>query len=208
MKNLYKLCLAIVASTMAFSCSDDAEIAPFKPVFFAENFEGIEDTGNNQYINLEGWSNVSLNGGNEKWEALYRSDSSQYAQLSAFGTGETNMNTWLISPAIDFDLTENEALIFSYKAGYYNGQALSVLVSTDYDGSNTAAGINNATWTDLEVALPDYLTNGYPLTFSLSEIIDLSGFSGNVHVAFRYIGSSSGVSSTYQLDNIKIFQNK
>jgi len=209
MKNIFKLSFLLLAvGSVAISCTEDEEMAPFKPVFFSETFEGIENTGNNQYIAIDGWSNVSLNGGAERWEALYRSDSGQYAQLAAFGTGETNMDTWLITSAIDFEQTENEALIFSYKAGFHNGQAVSVLVSTDYDGSNTAQAINNATWTDLEVVLPDFLTNGYPTSFSLSKVIDLSQFSGNVHVAFRYLGSSAGTSTTYQIDKIKLFENK
>lgn len=207
MKNLYKLCLAIVVSTMAFSCSDDAEIAPYKPIFFSEIFDGIPsaNVGVGQNIALEGWSNVSLNGV-KKWEA--RTFSGEiYAQLSAFGTGEPNMDTWLISPAINFDLTENETLLFDYVAGYYNGQAVSVWVSTDYDGSNTAAAINAATWTDLEVTLPVYSTSGYP-DFSSTEAIDLSQFNGNAYIAFRYVGSSTGVTTTYEIDNIKLFENK
>lgn len=193
------------------SCSkeEDFENPPYKPTFFSENFETILNTSApNNSISLEGWSNVSLNGGSKKWEALYRSDSSQYAQLSAFNSGETNMDTWLITPAINFDQTANEALVFSYKAAFFNGQAVSILASTNYDGNMTAQSINNATWTDLGVVLPDYLTNGYPSTFSTSPTIDLSGFNGNVYIAFRYVGSSVGTSTTYQLDNIKIFENK
>lgn len=210
MKNI-KLTLLFVFSLALFSsCSneDDTKIPPYKPLFFSEGFESIENTGSNQFIALEGWSNVSINGGAKKWEARYYSADGQYAQLQAFGSGETNMNTWLITPAINFDNTSNETLIFDYKAAYYNGQPVSVLVSTDYDGSNTAAAINSATWTNLNVSLPDFLTNGYPTSFSQSEWIDLSTYDGNVYVAFRYQGGSSGVSTTFQLDNIKLFENK
>ena len=205
MKNIFKLSFLLLAvGSVAISCTEDEEMAPFKPVFFSETFEGIENTGNNQYIAIDGWSNVSLNGGAERWEALYRSDSGQYAQLAAFGTGETNMDTWLITSAIDFEQTENEALIFSYKAGFHNGQAVSVLVSTDYDG--TTAGIATATWTELPFTKPT--VNDVSVR---SGAIDLSGYttSDNVRIAFKYTGSKTtgGITTTLQLDNIKITKN-
>ncbi|WP_333876723.1 choice-of-anchor J domain-containing protein [Flavobacterium sp.] len=210
MKKILKRILAITLFCGVFvSCvnDEDTDIPTLRVAFFSEGFESIQNTGNNQFIALEGWSNVSVNGGSELWEARFFSSDGKYAQMSAFGTGEANVNTWLITPAINLDETENEALRFSYKAAFYNGQAVSVWISEDYDGSNTASGINNATWTNLNVSLPDYATSGYPNRFSLSDIIDLSDYNGNVHIAFRYVGGSSGVSTTYQIDNIKVFEN-
>jgi len=116
--------LLALTSSVLTSCvkEDDFDIPVLREVFFLENFESIEDanTGNNQFISLDGWSNVSLNGGSERWEARMFSNN-KYAQLSAFGTGETNMDTWLISPAINLDETKNEALSFLYKAAFHNG---------------------------------------------------------------------------------------
>lgn len=210
MKNkfLKSVFLLAAVSVVLTSCvkEDDFAIPTLKSVFFLEDFESITNTGNNQFIALEGWSNVSINNGAERWEA--RSfDGNKYAQLSAFGTNETNMNTWLISPAINLDETQNEAFAFIYKAAYYNGNAISVLISQDYDGSGTAAEINSASWTELEVSLPDYLTNAYPENFSNSGPIDVSSYSGNVYIAIRYIGSSAGITTTYQIDDIKLYEN-
>jgi hypothetical protein len=206
MKNIVKLTFTLLAISLIVSCTGDREIAPFKPVFFSQNFDGIENTGPGQYITLDGWSNVSINGG-KKWEA--RTFGGEiFAQQSAFGSGESNMDSWLISPAIDFTQTSNETLVFDYLSGYNNGQAVSVLVSTDYDGSNTAAAINAATWTNLNVTLPDFLASGYPANFSHSAAIDLSGFNGNGYIAFRYTGSTTGTTSTYEIDNIKLYENK
>ncbi|MGX7667377.1 choice-of-anchor J domain-containing protein [Flavobacterium pedocola] len=213
MKNIFESVFILVASAgILTSCvnEDDFDIPPVKEVFASENFESIADvdTGNNKFIALPGWSNVSLNGGSELWEARMF-DGEKYAQLSAFGTSETNMDTWLITPAINLDATEKEGMMFRYKAAYYNGQAVSVLISTDYDGSNTAAAINSATWTDANIILPDYLTSGYPTNFSSSPEVDLSSYSGNVYIAFRYKGSSAtgGVTTTYQIDDIIIYEN-
>lgn len=206
MKNIFKLSIALLTLGLAAGCTGDEVLAPYKPVAFSQTFEGIENVGVGRNITLEGWTNVSINGG-KRWEARIFNDE-KFAQLSAFNTGEANMNTWLITPAVNFDLTSNETLIFDYLAGYYTGQAVSVLVSTDYDGTGTAAAVTAATWTDLQVALPDYLTTGYPLNFSHSAPIDLSGYNGNVYIGFRYLGSTTGVTTTYEIDNIKLFENK
>lgn len=207
MKKIIKSILLLSVALTFSSCvsEDDTAIPSLKIPFFNEGFETATA---DQDISLEGWSNVSLNGGNNVWKARYWSADGTYAQLSAFGTGESNMDTWLITPALNLDQTTNEALKFTYKAAHYNGQALSVWISMDYDGSNTAVAISNATWTDLNVTLPDYATSGYPSSFSHSNTIDISSFEGDVYVAFRYVGSSSGVTTTYQIDDIKIFENK
>lgn len=206
MKKIVKLSFALLTLSFVTGCTGDSEIAPYKPVFFAEIFDGAEHVGIGQNIDFEGWSNVSINGG-KKWEARTYNDEI-FAQLSAFGSGEANMDTWLITPAINFDQTTNETLVFDYLAGYYNGQAVSVMVSTDYNGSGLAADVSAATWTNVPVVLPDYLTNGYPSNFSSSDLIDLSQFNGNVYIALRYLGSTSGVTTTYEIDNIKLFENK
>jgi hypothetical protein len=74
-------------------------------------------------------------------------------------------------------------------------------VSTNYDG--TTAGIATATWTPLTFTRPtvdDVFVN--------SGNIDLSAYdNNNVRIAFKYTGSKSGVTTTCQLDNIKITKN-
>ena len=176
---------------------------PRLQAFFSQDFESITATGANQFINLPGWSNVSLNNGAKKWEARIFS-SNKYAQLSAFGSGETNMNTWLITPAINMDNTTNELLLFGSKIGFANGVAVTVLISTNYDGSGTAAAVNAATWTPLNPTMAPQ-TQSYPTDFVSSGPVDISSYNGNVHIAFRYVGSSTGINSTYQIDNIKVY---
>ena len=98
MKNIFKVTLFFVFSlTLLSSCSkeDDYSIPPYKPLFFNEGFEEIPraNTGANQFITLEGWSNVSLNGGARKWEARYYSADGQYAQLRHF---RATKQTWIL----------------------------------------------------------------------------------------------------------------
>ncbi|NBL65445.1 DUF5017 domain-containing protein [Flavobacterium sp. NST-5] len=171
--------------------------------FFSQDFESIAATGNNQFVNLPGWSNVSLNGGAERWEARIFSGN-KYAQLSAFGTGESNMDTWLITPAINLDATTGEFLMFGSKIGFANGEAVTVHISTNYSGAGTAAAINAATWTQLNPIMAPQ-TQSYPTDFTSSGPVDLSSYNGNVYIAFRYRGSATGITSTYQIDNIRVF---
>jgi hypothetical protein len=206
-KNLFLLTITLVTTSSCVN-DDDFEIPTIRIPFFAEDFEGIDDAnvGFGQSITLTDWSNVSLNGGSRLWEArTYGGE--KYALLSAFGSGEASMDTWLITPSFNFDITNNETMAFEYLSGYNNGQAVSVLISSDYDGSGTVSAVNTATWTDLEVSLPDFATSGYPSTFSKSGAIDISSFNGeNVYIAFRYLGGSSGITSTYEIDNIKLYE--
>ncbi len=192
-------------SVLLTSCvkDDDYVIPSIRKVFFIENFTTATV---NAPIALSGWSNVSLNGGAKKWEAKTY-DGEFYTQLSAYGSNEVNMDTWLISPSINLDATSNEAFAFLYKAAYHNGNAISVLISENYDGSGTIAAVNAATWTTLDSSLPDYLTSGYPTNFSNSGPIDVSSFNGDVHIAIRYVGGSTGISTTYQIDDIKLYEN-
>jgi hypothetical protein len=170
---------------------------------FAENFESISSTGNNQFIALPGWSNVSINSGAETWEARIFGGN-KYAQMSAFGTGENAVDTRLITPAINLDNSTAEFMRFGYKTGFANGIALSVWYSTDYDGSGTLAAVNAATWTQFPITLGVQDTS-YSSNFYSSGNIDLSGINGNVYISFRYEGSANGVTTTYQVDNIEIF---
>lgn len=212
MKNIFikTVLLSTLFLSVATSCvnDDDFEIPALREVFYLEDFESIPvaNTGPNQFISLTDWSNVSIDGSNKLWEARSFNEE-KYAQLSAFGSGVSNLESWLITQPINLDNTSNEAFAFVYKAAYYNGQAVSVLISEDYDGSGTASAVNNATWVDLNVSLPNYLTSGYPTNFSNSGAIDISSYNGDVYVALRYNGGSTGVTTTYQIDNLKLFEN-
>ncbi len=171
----------------------------------SQNFESITSTGNNQFVALPGWTNVTMNtGGVERWEARIFSNN-KYAQMSAFGTNEASVDTRLISPAINLNNTIGEYFRFGYKTGFANGVALTVWYSTDYSGAGTVAAVNAATWTQFTVPLPVQDTS-FSSTFYGSGNIDLSAITGNVYIAFRYQGGSpSGITTTYQVDNFEVF---
>ena len=68
-------------------------------------------------------------------------------QASAFRSGENPLEIWLISPSINLDaVLQMKLLTFDSKTGYNNGAALSVWVSSDYDGIDPT----KATWLKVE----------------------------------------------------------
>ena len=177
---------------------------PRNVTLFSGNFEDVSTTGNNQFVALTGWSNVSMNGGTERWEARIFSNN-RYAQFSSFGLTppENNVDTRLITPAINLDATTGEFLRFGSKVAFANGEAVTVWISTNYSGAGTVASINAATWTQLTATF-NHQSSSFPANFVSSGNIDLSSYFGNVYISFRYAGGTNGITTTYQIDNIEV----
>ena len=170
---------------------------------FKEGFESAPTgSGTNEVaISLTGWVNYNATA-TRLWHARTYSNNI-YAEFSSFYSAPgTNDVAWLITPAIDLTATSGEILSFNTKTRFYsNGYPLTAFISTNYDG--TTAGIATATWTPLTFTTP----TAYDV-FVESGNIDISAFeSNNVRIAFKYTGSKSGVTTTCQLDNIKITKN-
>lgn len=163
---------------------------------FFEDFTGLADF---ETIALNGWTNQDLAGSSRYWEARSFSNNI-YAQLTAFNAGGS-VETWLVTPGLDLTSASNPELEFDTKDGYYNGKALTVYVSTDFNG-NAA----NATWDELNnVTLSQGHTGGYGDDFISSGVIDLSQYAGQViFVGFEYKGNDGGVTTTMQIDNISV----
>lgn len=166
-------------------------------VLFDENFDETSEA----QLEADGWVNTNMNGGGEQFD-LRSFSGDGYMQVSAFRSGENPMEVWLISPAIDLSGTTDEELTFDTKVGYYNGDALSVYVSTDFTGD-----IDAATWSLVQADLANGPTNGYGSTLTPSGSINLSCLEGNVFVAFKYLGADSGITTTFQLENVKVTGN-
>lgn len=203
-KFLKTIFLLALSSSVLTSCvgEDDYEIPTVFSYAFNEGFE-TSPTGsgaNEVAIALQGWVNYNATS-TRLWHARTFSNNI-YAEFSSFysAIGSTD-EAWLITPAIDLTASTGEALSFVTKTRYANGYPLTVLVSTNYDG--TTAGIATATWTPLTFTAPttdDVFVN--------SGLIDLSTIeNNNVRIAFKYNGSKAGVTTTLQLDNIKITKN-
>lgn len=167
-------------------------------VVFEEDFDGITSTS---ALTTAGWTNVNVNGGSNLFSSRSFSGN-RYVQVSAFRSGEDPMEAWLITPTINLDSSTDEALSFETKTGFNNGAALSVWVSSDFTGN-----ITTSTWLQVDAIIADGPSNGYQSSFTNSGLVNLSCLSGNVHVAFKYLGADGGVTTTFQVENVKVIGN-
>jgi hypothetical protein len=195
--------LALSTSALTSCVGDDDYVIPTVYEYVINEGFSSSPTGSGAVevpIALEGWVNYNATA-TRLWHAR-TFDSNIYAEFSSFysATG-TNDVAWLITPAIDLTATSGEMLSFTTKTRFTNGYPLTAFISTDYDG--TTAGIATATWTPLTFTAPtanDVFVN--------SGNIDVSSYeSDNVRIAFKYTGSKAGVTTTLQLDNVKITKN-
>ena len=149
---------------------------------------------------LDCWSNF-IEAGTRNWIGkYYGTEDNYYAQITAYNSGEKTNVAWLISPTINFDNYDVEKLTFRTRTNYYVHDGLSVWISNDYNKKNPL----DATWTELSATFATGPDNGYGEWVESGEV-DLSMYSGNAHIAFKYIGSSyNGQSTTYQIDDITI----
>jgi len=203
-KFLKTMFLLALGSSVLTSCvgDDDYVIPTVYEYAFNEGFSTVT-TGSGSVevpITLEGWVNHNATSTRLWHGRTFNSD--LYAEFSSFYSAiGTNDEAWLITPAIDLTASSGEMLSFTTKTRFANGYPLTAFVSTDYDG--TTAGIATATWEPLTFTAPtanDVITS--------SGNIDLSTYeNNNVRIAFKYTGSKAGVTTTLQLDNIKITKN-
>jgi hypothetical protein len=168
--------------------------------FFYESFVNIQKEMD---IYVTSWVNKAEKG-NRVWIGKEYS-SNKYAQFSAYNSNDSENTAWMITPAID--LTGKTAPKFKcdIKGGYDNGATLEVFVLTDYDGGDTPW---TATASKLSITLPSVPSSGYASDWASSGDMDLSSFSGTIHIAFKYTGGDTGTSktTTWQIDNINCFE--
>lgn len=165
---------------------------------YNEDFEGTSESA----LITAGWLNTNVNGGSNDF-SLSSFSGNSYWQASAYRSDENPMEVWLVSPAIDLSNSTDEELTFETKVGYHNGDALSVFVSTDFTGD-----IDTATWALVDADLADSPSSGYGSTFTESGSINISCLEGDVYVAFKYLGADGGITTTFQIDNIKVTGNE
>jgi len=160
-------------------------------------------TANIQVLNTENfnvdwgdWTTVSVIG-TQVWDRnnTFGVGSTPCASMDGYENGYFENEDWLISPALDLSVYDNEKLTF-YNAMNYTGPDLELKISSDYPGSGDP---NNATWSDLTfIKAP----SGWVWTYSGE--IDISSYTGAaVYVAFKFICTSSA-SATWEIDDIVI----
>jgi len=156
---------------------------------------------NETFDSLEAWTVVTL-GSEPEWEI-----ESGRAKANAYrANGSGAADDWLISRPLDLSLADNYVLSFEAELGFNDegfNPALSVLVSSDYDGSGTTAAVEAATWQSLAVPLPASSDEGAAPTGN----VPFFGYTGTVYLAFRYQSSGTAASSSevWSIDDVGIF---
>jgi hypothetical protein len=110
-------------------------------------------------------------------------------------------NMWLISPGIDLSSASQPMLNFE-TIMKYQGPALILHVSTDYDGTSNPT--QQGTWTDITALATWDVDNTTWGSWTPSGDVDLSSYlSSTTYIAYEYLGSANS-GSTWEIDNIKI----
>lgn len=158
-----------------------------------EDFSSVEEYTN---IDLDGWTNV-LTAGNRLWQGKFY-QSEKYAQATGYKSGLDEMVTWLITPPV-INTAGDKKLSFLTAMSFWehSSEPLSVMASTDYDGTN----FETAGWTEVNATLAN--SGSGDNNWVESGIVDLSSFVGNVAVAFVYQGSDTE-STSMRVDNVMI----
>ncbi|MFV0565492.1 MAG: DUF5689 domain-containing protein [Flavobacteriaceae bacterium] len=165
---------------------------------YTQDFEGSYIDGQN--LSVEGWYTVNVSGGSEVF-TLEQYNSNFFAQAQAYGSGESAMEAWLVSPSLIIDAdTENPVLSFGTIDGYSNGNPLTVHIGTGFTGDVSAVS-----WTQVNPVISTGTSSGYASVFVDSGEIDLSSYIGQtIYVGFKYAGGTSGITTTMQIDNFYV----
>ncbi len=150
-----------------------------------------------------GWYNISTNS-QRKW-GLRTYTGVVRAMATANGLAPTSqLDSWLISPEMDFSQAVDPQFTFSLAAGYYTHHCISVMVSTDYIGGNNPL-LNN--WDDVtdDFQIPREGSEGYGKLESVGTISMVKYAGKTVHVAFRFTGKVNpelNRCTAYELDDV------
>jgi hypothetical protein len=171
--------------------------------FFAEDFQLVK---NNVNFALPGWSNI-VEKATKLWKSIVYGGNG-YAEFNTTSTTATENVAWLVSPKIN--LKDYKNAVLSFRSAQHDLKidsplnTLEVYVSTNFDG----ASISKAKWIKLVAKVPSLSTPARE--FISSGGVDLSSYSGNIHIAFKYIGSGKDktLNGAFMVDDVKIFGEK
>lgn len=162
--------------------------------------EDFQSAIHNTNLDFPGWTNFAEEGAWVWRERVYSGNG--YTEFSTYNSPDDVNIAWLISPGVDLDAQENEFLNFKMAQHHLQSDlnTAEVFISTDFDGSN----VLGATWTSVSANLPSQSNSWYQ--FVDSGLIDLSSYSGTLHVAFKVTGSGTDqtLDGAYQLDDFTI----
>ena len=150
--------------------------------------------------NFPNWVKKSVVGA-QVWGTTTFGNPAPCALMNGFSSGNQANEDWLISPAINLNNLTNALFTFETSTRYA-GPALTVWVSTNYDGSSAP---NTATWTQITTANFPVWTSGSFTSWTSSGAIDVSSYVGNSNfrIAFKYL-STTAAAASWEVDNVKV----
>lgn len=134
--------------------------------------------------------------GDQEW-AQKSYNGNGYANMNGFANGANNANEdWLISPEMD---GEYASVMMSFSTAMkFDGEAIKVMISTDYDGESEPS---EYTWDEI-TDMFDYSSGDYEWVESGE--VELESYVGEkFYVAFVYTSSTTAASS-WEIDNVQI----
>lgn len=149
---------------------------------------------------LGAWTGYSVIG-DQVWEYATYGNPPGCAKMNGFVGAAVANEDWLISPALNLTNLETALFSFDHARNYGTNEALSVLVSTDYDGSSDPS--TNGTWNDI-TSMFTFNEEGSWDFYAAGEG-DVTEYKGaNTYFAFKYTSSDSDA-ATWEIDNALIY---
>lgn len=162
---------------------------------FLENFESYATNPTNLEVYPKYVNDPLI--GNRYWQ-LKTFSSNKYIQLSA-NAGSGSYVTYF---AVPIDFTAASQFKFDVNVGFFNGNALKVYYTTNY---TALSDISTVTKTDItsEFTIPQTPPTGYGTLTPAGTYNIPATLTGNGYILFEYTGTTGGVTTTLQLDNIQ-----
>ena len=169
-----------------------------EPSIFDESDASFSIDGHDTELFWENFEETQFNtttpysvAGEKQWTAY-----SNYAEMNGYASsGQENEEDWLITNVINLDNTTDELFAFQSRLSSPDAASdLTVHYSSDYSGSGDPSG---ASWTSITATLAsssDFTHSGY---------IDLSGISGSIYIAFKYVGTTTDA-DIWQIEEIEV----
>ena len=159
------------------------QAAPVKLELYTDKQPDILYSANFE-TSLLPFTQVNVTGDEQIWN---KPSANAYALMNGFSGSAKENEDWLVSPALKLDTAETMKLSFK-TAKSFIGPALKVMMSTNFTGTYTPAGISAATWTDITSSF-EFSTGSWNWKPSGEYAFPVT--SGKAYVAFVYTSTAT-----------------
>ena len=147
-----------------------------------------------------GWKSYKISGDKDWYFPEFNSN--HYAAMTGYKGTQPPFDAWLVSPAVDIAKCDSKILTFETQVNGY-GSTTSVLEAYVLDNQDPAKATVK---TKLDVTLATAPASGYSSWVS-SGNVDLSKFTGNIYIAWRFHATQDANYATWCVDNVKLNAN-